>query len=345
MGVRQRQLAQWVRDQAVQQGLALVSAELEPVSGDASFRRYFRARGEHCNWIAVDAPPDKENSEPFVRIARLWRGAGIRVPTLVATDLAQGFMLLEDFGDRLLLPALTAETADPLYRQAQALLQQIQSVPADSLPPYDEALLQREMGLFPEWFVERLLGLELSAPEADLLTQVRARLVSNALEQPQVSVHRDYHARNLMLLDENELGVIDFQDAVRGPVTYDLVSLLRDAYVRWPDEAVARWVEQFRITLQKQGVPVAAAQSFLTQFELMGMQRQLKVLGIFSRLYLRDGKAGYLADMPRTLGYLYRAAGRHGAMAGLRTFLEQRILPAMAAHPLFAESDLMRELA
>lgn len=344
MGERRQLLSQWVLEQAEQRQLRLISTGLEPVSGDASFRRYFRVRGAGGSWIAVDAPPEKENSEPFVRIARLWHRAGIPVPTLIATDLAQGFMLLEDFGNQLLLPALGDETVDRLYKQAMALLQQIQAVPADTLPAYDEALLQREMGLFSEWFIERLLGLELTENEAADLQQVRAALAASALQQPQVSVHRDYHARNLMLLEDGALGVIDFQDAVRGPVTYDLVSLLRDAYIRWPDRAVAHWVEEFRQALLRRGGAVAETDRFLSQFEYMGMQRQLKVLGIFSRLYLRDGKSGYLADMPRTLGYLYRAAARHPAMAALHELLAQRVLPAMAAHPLFDEASLRQEL-
>jgi aminoglycoside/choline kinase family phosphotransferase len=349
MAERRRLLSQWVIEQAGRLGLGLTSAALEPVSGDASFRRYFRAYGEtagrRTSWIAVDAPPDKENSRPFVRIADHWHAAGVRVPTLIATDVEQGFMLLEDFGDRLLLPALNDADADRLYGRAFAALHRIQSVAADTLPPYDEALLQREMGLFNEWFVERLLGLELSAEELAMLDRARSDLVDSALSQNQVSVHRDYHARNLMLLDDDGLGIIDFQDAVRGPVTYDLVSLLRDAYIRWPDARVAQWVEQFRCELQARGMTDATAAQFLAQFDLMGVQRQLKVLGIFSRLYLRDGKAGYLPDMPRTFGYLYRACARYPAMAGLHAFLKHRILPAMAAHPLFDETVLMAELA
>ncbi|GGB83832.1 aminoglycoside phosphotransferase [Marinobacterium zhoushanense] len=344
MGERLRQLQNWVAEQAEQNGLAVVSKSLQPVSGDASFRRYFRATGEQENWIAVDAPPEKEDSQPFVDIARHWHEAGVRVPGLIALDLVQGFMLLEDFGDRLMLPALNAESVDRLYGQAFRVLDTIQAIPHEHLPAYNEVLLRREMGLFDEWFVGRMLQLELSPAEQRVLDEAKRALVSNALEQVQVSVHRDYHSRNLMLLHDGELGVIDFQDAVSGPVTYDLVSLLRDSYVRWPDQQVARWVEDFRHRLALRG-GTPTREAFLQQFDLMGMQRQLKVLGIFSRLCLRDGKAGYVQDMPRTLGYLYRAAGRHSSMAELQQLLDRRVVPAMARHPMFKEIDLDQELA
>lgn len=343
MGERLRQLQGWVVEQAERNGLALVSETLQPVSGDASFRRYFRADGEQQSWIAVDAPPEKEDSRPFVAIATHWYEAGVRVPRLVALDLDQGFMLLEDFGDRLMLPALDAQSVEHLYGQAFTALESIQSIPHDPLPPYDEVLLRREMALFDEWFIGRMLQLELSTAEQQILEQAKQVLVANALEQTQVSVHRDYHSRNLMLLDGDELGVIDFQDAVAGPITYDLVSLLRDSYVRWPDPQVARWVEEYRLRLAENDAALTA-EAFLKQFDLMGMQRQLKVLGIFSRLYLRDGKAGYLQDMPRTLGYLYRAAGRYSSTAELQRMLAERVVPAMAAHPLFQQMDLAQEL-
>jgi len=344
MGERLRQLQGWVVEQAGKKGLDLTGEPLQPVSGDASFRRYFRAAGERTDWIAVDAPPDKENSRPFVDIARHWHEAGVRVPDLVALDLDRGFMLLEDFGDRLLLPALTAQSVERLYASAFSALASIQSISAARLPAYDETLLRREMGLFDEWFIGQMLQLELSTAERAVLEQTKRTLVANALEQVQVSVHRDYHSRNLMLLDDGELGVIDFQDAVCGPVTYDLVSLLRDSYIRWPDDRVARWVEEYRTRLQRAGVTLPEREAFLQQFDLMGMQRQLKVLGIFSRLYLRDGKAGYLQDIPRTLGYLYRAAGRYPSMADLKQLLDERVVPAMAAHPLFDQVDPTQEL-
>ncbi|WP_432697930.1 aminoglycoside phosphotransferase family protein [Marinobacterium sp. YM272] len=344
MDIRLQQLQQWVEQTAAEQGIESLSGELLPVSGDASFRRYFRAVGEHASWIAVDAPPDKENSRPFVDLARDWFARGVRVPEILAADLELGFMLLEDFGDRLLLPELKDETAQRHYSQALSTLLQIQQLPADNLAPYDEALLQREMGLFDEWYTGSLLSLTLDEDEVALLAQVKSWLVDRALSQRQVTVHRDYHSRNLMLLDDGGLGVIDFQDAVRGAQTYDLVSLFRDSYIRWSDAQVAQWVEEYRAALSDAGVSVPSAEAFLKDFDCMGMQRQLKVLGIFSRLYLRDGKDGYLPDMPRTLGYLVRAAARYPETEPFARWLERRVVPAMSAHPLFEAGELAREL-
>lgn len=344
MDERLLRLQNWVVEQATDKGLALARETLAPVSGDASFRRYFRAGGVQCSWIAVDAPPEHENSHPFVEIATCWHSAGIRVPALVAVDLAQGFMLLEDFGDRLMLPELARDSVADLYGLAFSSLLRIQSISAEWLPPYNEAMLRREMGLFDEWFIQRMLGLALAPAEQVCIARVNDLLVVNAREQVQVCVHRDYHSRNLMLIDDGELGIIDFQDAVCGPLTYDLVSLLRDSYVRWPDDRVAVWVEGFRERLLDNGVEVPGPELFLKQFDLMGMQRQLKVLGIFSRLYLRDGKTGYLKDMPRTLGYLYRAAKRYPEMGELQQLIERRIVPAMTGHHLFDKDALVREL-
>lgn len=344
MDIRLRQLQQWVVETAAEQGLELRSDELSTVSGDASFRRYFRASGEGESWIAVDAPPEKENSRPFAELARAWFARGVRVPEVLAVDLQQGFMLLEDFGDRLMLPELQGNDAQRHYARALDTLLQIQQMPTEQLPAYDEALLQREMGLFDEWFIASLLNLELDDDEKAQLAAIKSLLVDRALSQPQVAVHRDYHSRNLMLLDDAGLGVIDFQDAVTGAQTYDLVSLFRDSYIRWPDEQVAQWVEEYRCALLEAGMDVPSAEAFLQNFDWMGMQRQLKVLGIFSRLYLRDGKDGYLKDMPRTLGYLIRAAARYAETEPFARWLEWRIVPAMSAHPLFDAEELAREL-
>lgn len=344
MGERLSQLTQWVTEQAQELSLVLASDSLIPVSGDASFRRYFRARGADRNWIAVDAPPEHENSHPFVEIGTQWRRQGVRVPRVLAWDAPRGFMLLEDFGDSLLLGQLSPDSVEQLYGQAFAELQRIQAADPAALPAYDEALLRREMALFDDWFVDKLLGLQPSDDERRTLMHVEAALVANAREQLQVSVHRDYHSRNLMLLDDGGLGVIDYQDAVWGPVTYDLVSMLRDSYVRWPDEQVHAWVEGFRQRLLEAGQVLPEAELFQKQFDLMGMQRQLKVLGIFSRLYLRDGKPGYLNDIPRTLGYLCRAAARYTEFEALHAFLMQRVAPVLRNHPLFVEIDVLAEL-
>ncbi|MBR9828589.1 MAG: phosphotransferase [Oceanospirillales bacterium] len=335
MGPRLKQLSQWVQQQAADQEMQ-VGTELEPVSGDASFRRYFRVRGEEGSWIVVDAPPEHEDCEPFIAIAQGWQALGIPVPRVIASDVENGFMLLDDFGDQLLLPALNEGSVEAHYAQALELLRQIQRATNPQLPPYDRVMLAREMALFPEWFLTRLLGLELSEDEYKLIGLVARLLIESAQAQPQVSVHRDYHARNLMLRDGGGLGVIDFQDAVQGPVTYDLVSLLRDCYIDWPDEQVRFWVEAFRQRLLKDGIEVSEAGLFQQQFDLMGMQRHLKVLGIFSRLWLRDDKAGYLDDLPRTLAYVYRASARYEELDTFTRWLKQRVIPAFEAHSHFS---------
>jgi aminoglycoside/choline kinase family phosphotransferase len=342
MGQRLKQLSEWVHRQAIAQGIE-VEPELRPVSGDASFRRYFRAVGPDGSWIAVDAPPEQEDCEPFLLIARAWHAQGIAVPRVIASDLEAGFMLLEDFGDRLLLPRLGAATVEQHYATAFEALRQIQRTTGrPPLPPYDRTLLAREMALFPEWFLARLLGLELEQEEYRLLGLVAKLLIESALAQPRVSVHRDFHSRNLMLLEDGRLGIIDFQDAVVGPVTYDLVSLLRDCYIDWPDEQVRFWVETFRQRLLRDGLAVAERELFQQQFDLMGMQRHLKVLGIFARLWLRDGKAAYLDDLPRTFAYLYRVAGRYEELAPFVDWLERRVIPPFLAHPHFAGRSIER---
>lgn len=340
MGSRLAALNEWVKGEVVRLGLP-VSGEiqLEAVSGDASFRRYFRLSDEGVSWIAMDAPPALEDSHPFVAVASAWHRAGVRVPRIISHDLVLGFMLLEDFGNTLLLSRLNDSSADALYGAALETLVAIQQQPTESLPIYDEALLKREMGLFREWFLQQLLGLSPGTDTWQMLDEVEGRLVDSALSQPQVCVHRDYHARNLMALADGGVGVLDFQDAVSGAVTYDLVSLLRDAYIDWPDQRVAGWVESYRGMLEKQQ-SVAEPELFLQQFDLMGMQRQLKVLGIFARLWLRDGKAGYLGDIPRTLSYLYRASGRYAAFSDFHTWLRQAVIPALEANEHYRAQSL-----
>lgn len=339
MGQRLKKLSQWVQQQAADQEMQ-VAQELEPVSGDASFRRYFRARGETGSWIAVDAPPEHEDCEPFIAIAQGWLAQGVPVPRVIASDLDQGFMLLDDFGDQLLLSVLDERSVEAHYTQALELLRQIQRTTNPQLPPYDRVMLAREMALFPEWFLTRLLGLELSEDEYKLIGLMARLLIESAQSQPQVSVHRDYHARNLMLREDGGIGVIDFQDAVQGPVTYDLVSLLRDCYIDWTDEQVRFWSEAFRQRLLKDGIEAGEPGLFQQQFDLMGMQRHLKVLGIFSRLWLRDGKEGYLDDLPRTLSYVYRASARYEELDTFTRWLEQRVIPAFEAHPRFKGQSL-----
>jgi N-acetylmuramate 1-kinase len=336
---RAQALEIWGREALAHLGVEQ-SAELlwQAVSGDASFRRYFRLSGACGQWILMDAPPEHEDCRPFLRIADTWYQAGIRVPQVLAKDLAQGFLLLEDFGDQLL--RIDLETQDPLlaYQGAFAELARIQTLSMPSLPEYDRALLRREMSLFPDWFLSQLLGLTLTQAEQEILHQVEERLILAALAQPQVVVHRDYHSRNLLSLPTGAVGVIDFQDAVIGALTYDLVSLLKDSYVEWSEAQVAACVDLF----YQQYLPTAmqaqvSRNDFHRAFHWMGMQRQLKVCGIFARLYLRDGKAGYLADIPRTLNYLLRAASSFPEFAEFSHWLSARVLPALQQHPLYSE--------
>jgi len=335
MDSRRAALQQWVQATLVELGIDLAPGwSLAVVSGDASFRRYFRVRSHNLSWIAVDAPPDKEDSRPFVAIARAWEPLEIHVPRVHAADLAAGFMLLSDLGDELYLPHLNAASADQLYHQALLTLthiQQCRSIGGQSLPPYDRALLQREVDLFSDWFVAQLLGLRLAPPQQAQLAAAYALLLDSALAQPQVCVHRDYHSRNLMVTASGAPGVIDFQDAVWGPVTYDLVSLLRG------------WALEYATQAQAAGIiaPVDDGR-FLRWFDLMGMQRHLKAVGIFARLLLRDGKPGYLDDIPRTFGYLLRVSRTYPELAPFRALLREQLLPAMAGSGHFAAAALER---
>ena len=309
---------------------------LEPASNDASFRRYFRAwRADGATRVVMDAPPDKEPIEPFLRVAALLTGSGVHVPQVDAADLRRGFVLLEDLGSILYLTRLRAgDDAEPLYADAlQALLQLQVAVPgAVSLDPYDRTALEREMALMPEWFCTRHLQLELEPEERALLAQTFELLTTEALAQPRVFVHRDYHSRNLLLLEQRNPGVVDFQDALYGPVTYDLVSLLKDCYIDWPREVVTRWVSRYRARLAAAGGPAGTGeQQFLRWFDFIGLQRHIKVLGIFARLWWRDGKSGYLNDLPRTLAYVQDAARRYAELAAFAAWLERRVAPGLAA--------------
>jgi aminoglycoside/choline kinase family phosphotransferase len=311
------------------------TGSLLTVSGDASFRRYFRLPLQVGSLIAVDAPPEKENSRPFVAIAHALRAHGVQVPQVVAVDFEQGFMLLSDLGDTLLLGCLNPDTVDGLYGQAlDALLhlQDCKDVPGYPLPPYDRRRLLDEMGLFRDWFIGSYLGMVPSDEDRDTLNKAFATIADAVLAQPQVFVHRDYHSRNLMLLADGSIGVIDFQDAVTGPVTYDLLSLLRDAYIVWPDAQVQGWVAGFAEQLRQQGkLDGVDNAEFQRWFDWMGAQRHLKVVGIFARLSLRDGKHGYLDDIPRVFNYLVNEIAGYPEFAELTELLHGVILPAYFA--------------
>lgn len=308
---------------------------LAPASADASFRRYFRVHRQGESLVLMDAPPELEPSEAFLRIAGWLAQCGVHVPAIYAHDLNQGFLLLEDLADLSYFSALRAQPdqADALYRDAIASLVAIQTEGRafqGSLPPYDETLLRRELALFTDWLCGTHLGLALTPGETAKLEAVYALLCSNALAQPRVFVHRDYHSRNLMVCDQRNPGVLDFQDAVEGPIAYDLVSLLKDCYLVWPQTDRARWIAAYHASAAAAGLPVGTAEEFNRWLDLMGVQRHLKAAGIFARLYHRDGKSGYLADIPRTLAYVVEAAYAHPQLAEFAAFVERRVLPALA---------------
>ena len=309
---------------------------LAPASADASFRRYFRVTHDGETVIAMDAPPDKEDVEPYLRVAGMLEAVGVNAPRVIARNAADGFLLLTDLGATTYLDALAdAGRAGPLYRDAIAALVRIQAGGRDhvvALPPYDERLLRTEMRLFPDWLLSRHLAIELDAAVSATLASAADLLVASALAQPQVFVHRDYHSRNLMVVEGANPGILDFQDAVHGPLTYDLVSLLRDCYVAWPQAQVLGWARDFRRLAASAGLETGADDAqFLRWLDLMGVQRHLKAAGIFARLWHRDGKPGYLADIPRTLGYVVEACERHDDLAALGELVRERVLPAMQA--------------
>jgi aminoglycoside/choline kinase family phosphotransferase len=298
---------------------------LTPASEDASFRRYFRATLEDgASFVAMDAPPEKEDCRSFVQVARLLHEAGVHAPRVHAEDLAQGFLLLTDLGTRTYLQELTAQNAACLFGDAtEALIRWQLATRRSELPAYDEPLLRRELQLFPDWYVARHLGAELSREQKQLLEQVFAVLVKSALAQPRVYVHRDYMPRNLMLCAPNP-GVLDFQDAVIGPISYDMASLMRDAFLSWEPERVLDWTVRYWERAKAAGLPVDADfGEFWRAFEWMGLQRHLKVLGIFARINYRDGKPKYLADTPRFIAYARDVGGRYGALAPLMRLLDE----------------------
>jgi aminoglycoside/choline kinase family phosphotransferase len=298
---------------------------VEPASADASFRRYFRVHSGGESFIAMDAPPEHENCEPFVRIAALIREAGLNAPDVIAASLPRGFLLLTDLGTQTFLQALNQDRslAPALFADAIAALVTWQGTSRPGvLPPYDEALLRREMGLFPEWYLGRHLGLTLSAPQQEQLESVFNSLLGNVLSQSPVYVHRDYMPRNLMISDPSP-GILDFQDAVYGPITYDVASLMRDAFISWDAQEVLDWSVRYWERAKKAGLPVSPDfGEFYRDMEWMGMQRHIKVLGIFARLRHRDGKQGYLEDTPRFLGYVRPVAERYRELRPLVPILD-----------------------
>jgi hypothetical protein len=318
---------QALKDWAAQQ-VGSDYSDILPASADASFRRYFRVLAKSGNYIVMDAPTLHEDCRPFIRIAKLLGEAGVHVPQVLAQDLEQGFLLLTDLGDTTYLAALTDTTPGQpsprdLYLAANdALIRIQQASQPDVLPEYDRTLLTRELMLFPDWYVAKHLGVEMSPEQSATLNTVFERLLANNLAQPKVYVHRDWHSRNLMVSDPNP-GILDFQDAVYGPITYDLASLYKDAYIVWDEEQSLDWVIRYWEKARAVGLSVAADFSnFYRDYEWMGAQRHIKVLGIFARLYHRDGKDGYLKDMPRVMQYLRTVCARYDELKPLLYLLD-----------------------
>lgn len=321
--LRQQQLHDWLN-----KVLAGAPFSLTPASADASFRRYFRVTLNDHTLIAMDAPPPQENCAPFVHVSEVFAKAGLNVPHVLEQDIAQGFLLLSDLGDTTYLMALDQagmkDKAGDLYRDAYMALIKMQLASRKGVfPDYDQVLLTREMQLFPEWYVAKHLQIELNEAQQEVLQKTFALLNSNILNQAQVYVHRDYHSRNLMVCDVNP-GILDFQDAVYGAITYDLVSLLKDAYIYWEEEQVLDWAVRYWQAARKAHLPVPQDFAvFYRDFEWMGAQRHLKVLGIFARLYYRDGKEGYLKDLPLVRDYLRRTCARYIELKPLLRLLDE----------------------
>lgn len=351
--------------------LGLHPERVEPASADASFRRYFRAFSDGSTFIVMDAPPGKEDVRPYLKVTRLLEGLGAHVPHVHEADIERGLLLLEDLGGTHYLSRLNAgDDPERLYGDALRVLADIQvrgEEAAAELPPYDREVLARELALMPEWFLGKHLALELSTADSQMIAAAFEFLMVEALAQPAVFVHRDYHSRNLMVVGDRvsgagrsgarvhgagmtgvgargsaggngsgrNPGVLDFQDALRGPIGYDLVSLLKDCYISWPRERVVGWVSGYRGLLRTQGGETGGRLAgsdeaeFLRWFDLIGVQRHIKVLGIFARLWYRDGKAGYLSDLPLTLDYVRDTCARYAELRDLARLLEQRVVPEL----------------
>lgn len=312
-------LQHWVSDQLGTKGL-----HIERASEDASFRRYYRVFHADRTLIVMDAPPEHEDCRPFVKVAGLFKGAGAHVPEIVAQDLDRGFLLLSDLGRRTYLNELTPNSAQGLYIDAIEALVRIQAASRpDQLPAYDHALLLRELSLFPDWYITRHLGLTLTSGQRQTLDDSFSRILATNLAEGTVYVHRDFHSRNLMISTPNP-GILDFQDAVYGPISYDLVSLLKDAYVAWEEERILDWCIRYWEKARHAQLPVPGDfGEFYRNFEWMGVQRHIKVLGIFARLWHRDGKENYLRDMPLVMAYLRKACGRYVELSPLLNLLDQ----------------------
>ena len=307
---------------------------LASASEDASFRQYLRLESSDTTRIVMDAPPEQEDCGPFIQVAGYLERMGLNAPRILADNLDLGFLLLTDLGSTLYLTELRNDRscADALYGDATSALIRMQTLGSEfqsNLPPYDKELLSFELSLFHDWLCERHLNIEFSNSDEEQWRGCCELLIENALQQPQVFVHRDYHSRNLMVTENNSPGILDFQDAVEGPLTYDLVSLLKDCYVSWPSDQVNAWAIQFYEQIDDGITSELDATSFLRNFDLMGVQRHLKAAGIFARLLHRDGKPGFMADVPRTLGYISALGHEYEELTFLVKLIDERCLPAL----------------
>lgn len=314
-------LNQWVNSQLNE------NLVLEPLAGDASFRSYYRVQSSKGPLVVMLAPPGKEKAEEFVSIARAWGAHGIQVPQVYAFDPARGYAVLSDFGNCLLYSKLKLDTVNDFYTSALAALLPIHRT-TYSLPNFDETHTLMELNYFQEWFLQKLLGMQLTSERKAILDDLNHMLIQQIVNQPQVPVHRDYHCRNLMILENNQLGIIDFQDAMYGPITYDAVSLLKDCYIRWPKEQINHWAKMYWEMIAEENPAHAPKdfQLFLRWFDWTGLQRHIKVLGIFSRLKIRDKKESYLQDMPRIMAYVLEVTSAYPELAFFHEFLTQEVL-------------------
>lgn len=327
---RSHQILSWLT-----KDLDLEITQFEPASSDASFRRYFRVTHNNCCFIVMDAPPAKEDTQPFINVAELFKQADANVPDIIAKNIQQGFLLLEDFGAINLLDRLNESSVDVLYSSAlKALVNLQKNVNPENcfLPRYTPELLKKELNLFPDWFLQKQCHLSLTNNQLSLLNKAEQFLIDSACQQRQVCVHRDFHSRNLMHINDTNLGIIDFQDAVIGPITYDAVSLLRDCYVAWPEEKIEQLLNEYFLQLQEADLVQGSYNDFKRDFDLMGIQRHLKAIGIFSRLNIRDGKSSYLADIPRTLDYVINISKHYPELNEFHHFLRNTVLPASLAN-------------
>lgn len=321
MSVRQNALNEWLSTT-----LNDANFTLTPIAGDASFRRYFRVLHNSTSFIVMDAPPDKETISPFISCSKTLYKGGVHTPQIFATDVAQGFALLEDLGDALFLNTVSSNNANLLYTTALNTLLTIQQCQTDDLPIFNHEVMLKELALFPEWFLKQYLSLSLTSAEESIIDEAFHWLTTEISQQPYVFMHRDYHSRNLIVTDPKtcvNLGVIDFQDAMKGPLTYDLVSLLKDCYIQWPREQITKWLNFFYEQLpQRNQINIT---EFQHGFELCGLQRHLKVLGIFCRLNLRDNKPQYLRDLPLTFHYVLACLENQKELHAFYQFMQQRV--------------------